>query len=169
MSFEDSLLVAVMAAAKGVGLEVILIGNAAAALHGVPLTTQDIDLFVHDTSRNRQRIEELVASLGPQVVASRPFEPVSPMIRIEGLGADIDIVFDLSSRKSFESVRSRATTIVIESVPILVCSLEDVIAAKKAADRPKDRAVLPLLEQYLRVKQAMNMNGKDSEIKDVGD
>ena len=35
-----------------VGLDAIVIGNSAAALHGVPVTTQDIDIFVRDTPRN---------------------------------------------------------------------------------------------------------------------
>jgi hypothetical protein len=69
-----------MTAVKTVGLDAIVIGNAAAALHGVPITTQDIDLFVRDTPRNAGNIDQLLHELGSQVIASQPVEPVSRMI-----------------------------------------------------------------------------------------
>ncbi|MEQ8211083.1 MAG: hypothetical protein RH917_14750 [Lacipirellulaceae bacterium] len=140
-------------------LEAIVIGNSAAALQGVPITTQDIDLFVRDTKVNQEKIKSLVVALGPGVVASRPFEPSSKMIRIEGLAFDIDIVFELSSRVKFESLRSRASEIPIGSGKLKVADLSDVVAAKKAANRPKDVASLPILEHALEVRREM----KDDE------
>ena len=91
MSFEESILLQLMRAVHDVGLDAVVIGNSAAALHGVPITTQDIDLFVKDTPRNAEKIKQLVETLGDHVMASRPFEPSSRMIRIEGLPVDIDI------------------------------------------------------------------------------
>jgi hypothetical protein len=46
MSFEESILLELMRAVHDVGLDAVIIGNSAAALHGVPTTTQGIDLFV---------------------------------------------------------------------------------------------------------------------------
>lgn len=156
MSFEESVLVQLMRAVNAVGLDAVVIGSAAAALHGVPITTQDIDLFVRETPRNLEKIYQLVKALGNHVVASRPFEPVSDMMRIEGLPVDIDLVFDLSNHAKFESVRARATLIVIENVPIRVSDLQDVIDAKRAAGRPKDHAVLAMLENHVRVRREMD-------------
>ena len=51
--------------------------------------------------------------------------------------------------RSFEGVRARAALIEIEGVPILVASLEDIIRSKRAAGRPRDRAVLEILENAL--------------------
>ncbi|MDZ7301118.1 MAG: hypothetical protein ONB44_03120 [candidate division KSB1 bacterium] len=64
----------------------------------------------------------------------------------------MDFVFSVSSGKSFESIRSRATKIRIGRRMVWVASLEDVIAAKEAAGRPKDKAALPILKAALRVK-----------------
>jgi hypothetical protein len=150
MSFEEAVLIRLMRAVQAVGLDAIVVGNAAAALHGVPITTQDIDLFVRDTRRNQTKIDELVVALG-DVRASRPFEPSSRMIRIEGLPVDVDIVFELSSRARFESIRSRCRVLELDRVPVRVASLADVIAAKRAAGRPKDLATLPMLEQFAAV------------------
>lgn len=163
MSFEESILARVARAANSVGLEAILIGNAAAALHGVPVTTQDIDLFVRDTPRNAEKLSRLIAELGDRVIASRPFEPASRMIRIEGLPVDVDLVFELSSRAKFESVRARSVCLTIEDVAVRVACLEDIIDAKRAAGRPKDHATLPLLEEFLRVRNAVNDNASENE------
>jgi predicted nucleotidyltransferase len=155
MSFEESILLEVMRAVHAVKLDAVLVGNAAAALVGVPVTTQDIDLFVRDTPLNQEKIKQFATALGDHVQASRPFEPVSRMIRLEGLAVDVDFVFNLSSRAKFESVKSRAQTIDVEGVKMQVADLKDVIEAKRAAARPKDLATLPLLEEFLRVRDAI--------------
>ena len=46
------LLSSVVTALSAVGLEAILIGNAAAALHGAPVTTLDFDFMFRETSAN---------------------------------------------------------------------------------------------------------------------
>lgn len=142
-------------ALKASKLEAIVIGNSAAAMRGVPVTTQDIDLFVRETPLNEEKIKALVVELGPGVQASRPFEPSSRMIRIEGLAVEIDIVFQLSSHVKFESLRSRASAVSIGQESFLVAALSDIIDAKKAANRPKDLASLPILENALEVQRAM--------------
>jgi hypothetical protein len=155
MSFEESVLLDLMRAVHAVKLDTVVIGNSAAALLGVPVTTQDIDLFVRDTPRNQDKIKQLVKVLGDHVQASRPFEPASRMIRLEGLPVDIDFVFSLSSRAKFESVKSRARVMTIEGALVRVAHLQDIIEAKRAAGRPKDLATLPLLEEFVRVRQAI--------------
>jgi predicted nucleotidyltransferase len=155
MSFEESVLLEIMRAVSAAKLDAVVIGNAAAALHGVPVTTQDVDLFIRDTPRNAEKIDQLVRLLGKGATASRPFEPVSRMMRIEGLPVDIDLVFALSSHAKFESVKARSQVITIEGVSLRISDLQDVIDAKRAAGRPKDLATLPLLEEFVRVREAV--------------
>jgi hypothetical protein len=46
----------------------------------------------------------------------------------------------------FDDVRSRATAVVIDTdLRVLVCSLDDLIRMKRAANRPKDRIELEIL------------------------
>ena len=49
--------------------------------------------------------------------------------------------------RSFAGVRARAATIAIEGTPLLVASLADIIKSKRAARRPRDLAVLEVLEK----------------------
>jgi hypothetical protein len=52
MSFEESVLLELMQAVRAVGLDAIVIGNSAAALHGVPVTTHDSYFSVRLTTVN---------------------------------------------------------------------------------------------------------------------
>ena len=65
----------------------------------------------------------------------------------------VDFVFRLAERQRFESVRSRAVRMQKGKRVILVAALADVIAAKEAAGRAKDKAALPVLRATLRAKR----------------
>jgi predicted nucleotidyltransferase len=153
MSLDEQRLLAVVEAAWQEKLEFVLIGNVAAVLQDVPVMTEDIDLFVRETPLNLKKIKALAARLGG--VLSQPYEPVSTMLRVTTPTLTVDLVFALSSRRKFESVRARALRLKLGNRRVLVASLEDVIAAKEAADRPKDRATLGILKQTLEVKKKL--------------
>ena len=51
---------------------------------------------------------------------------------------------------SFETVWSRRRSFTIDSIPIPVAALADIVAAKRAADRPKDRLFLATHAAELR-------------------
>jgi hypothetical protein len=164
--FEQALLAQIVSAIHAVHLDAILIGNAAAALQGAPVTTRDIDFFVRDSPATAKKIMLLAARLGGLAV-TRPAEPLSRMVRLIGMPVEIDFTFALSSRARFESVRSRAASISLASrgMSVRAASLPDIIAAKKAAGRPKDRAVLPILEQTARVKDVMTKRRRPRKAK----
>jgi predicted nucleotidyltransferase len=153
MSIPDGFLGELAEAIAKAGLQVVFIGNSAALLHGIPVSTQDVDLFVRDYPLLQKKLEKFAADFA--VILTRPYEPSSKMIRASGREIDVDFVFGLSSRKSFESIRSRAEKVRLGRRLVWVASLEDVIAAKEAANRPKDQATLPILKQALEVRKTM--------------
>jgi hypothetical protein len=130
-------------------LEAVLIGNAAAALQGAPVTTIDLDFLFRKTPRNLTKLKGLARGLKAMVL--RPYYPASEMYRIvrEGDGLQLDFMATIHGARSFEAVRARAVTIEIEGVPLLVASLADIIRSKRAARRPRDLAVLEILEKAL--------------------
>lgn len=152
MSIPDGFLGELAEAIAKAGLQVVFIGNSAALLHGIPVSTQDIDLMVRDHPLLQKKLEKFAAGFG--VILTRPYEPSSKMIRASGRAIDVDFVFGLSSRKSFESIRSRAEKVRLGRRIVWVASLEDIIASKEAANRPKDQATLPILKQALEVRKA---------------
>jgi hypothetical protein len=48
-------------------LEAIMVGNAAAALHGAPVTTLDIDFMFRKTPLNLRKLKSISRSLGASI------------------------------------------------------------------------------------------------------
>jgi predicted nucleotidyltransferase len=128
-------------------LEAILIGNMAAALHGAPVSTIDIDLFFRKTPRNMQKLKLVAGTLGAVIL--RPYYPVSALFRMqrERDGLQIDFMGRIDGVQSYEGVRRRAGVYEIGGWKLLAASLEDIIRSKRAAGRGKDLAVIDILEK----------------------
>lgn len=131
------------------GLEAILIGNAAAALRGAPVTTIDFDFMIRETPQNVEKLKALAEDIGADYIDSS--SPVTTLRRVENEREDIylDFISQADGIKSFGSLRSRATAVEFSGHPLLVAALEDVLASKRAAGRAQDLAVLEVLEKTL--------------------
>jgi hypothetical protein len=144
------LLNSVAAALVEARLEAILIGNAAAAIHGAPVTTLDFDFMFRATPTNLAKLKRFANRL--EALILRPYYPVSKLYRVvnddRGLQADFMPVID--GVKSFNSLRSRAEKVDIGGHQMWLADLSDIIASKRAAGRPRDKAVLEVLEKTLR-------------------
>jgi len=134
-------------------LDAVLIGNAGAALQGAPVTTLDFDFFFRDTPANRKKLVVFARELGAMVL--RPYYPASSLFRVtdDALLLQADFLGVIHGLRSYEGVRRRASTVEIGAHPLRVASLEDIVKSKRAANRPKDRAVLPVLEATLDAKR----------------
>lgn len=90
MDSDDLFLARLAAALAQARLDYVIIGTAAASLHGVPVMTQDIDIFVRDTEKTRDKIKAFALHMGG-LVLTRPAEPMSKMIRAIGAKVPIDL------------------------------------------------------------------------------
>ena len=129
-------------------LEAVLIGNAAAALQGAPVTTIDFDFLFRKTPFNLRKLKSLSRALRATVL--RPYYPASDLygvVREDGL--QIDFMGTIHGIRSFEGVRDRASRIDVGGVALHVAALSDIIKSKKAAKRPRDLAVVEMLEKAL--------------------
>jgi hypothetical protein len=81
----------------------------------------------------------------------RPYYPASELFRVvrDDDGLQVDFMATVHGLRSFEGVRARSSTIAIGEVPLAVASLADIIKSKRAARRPRDLAVLDILEKSL--------------------
>ena len=143
--------------AKSIGecrLEVVLIGNAAAALQGAPVTTLDFDFMFRKTASNLIKLKRLADRVGGQIL--RPYYPSSGLYRlmVEDSGLQLDFMSVIHGIRSFAALRSRATEVRFHGHPLWVADLRDILRSKKAANRPRDRAVLEILEKAIEEKDA---------------
>lgn len=131
------------------GLEAVLVGNAAAALQGAPVTTLDFDFLFRKTPGNLRKLKAVAASLGATVF--KPYYPMSDLYRIvrDDDAVQVDFMGTIHGVRSFESLRSRAQGVDFGGHRLLVADLADIIRSKRAAGRLRDRAVLDILEKTL--------------------
>src|SRR5215469_6963330 len=146
------LLDSIVAALAEAGLEAILIGNAAAAIHGAPVTTVDFDFMFRSTPANLTKLKKFAAKM--DAVILRPYYPVSALYRVmnDDRGLQVDFMPAIHGVKSFNSLRSRAAQVALGKQKVWVADLADIIASKRAAGRPRDKAVLEILEKTLHEK-----------------
>jgi|ERR1051325_11869645 predicted nucleotidyltransferase len=148
----EPLLSSVVAALTEVRLEAILIGNAAAALQGAPVTTVDFDFMFRPTPANLAKLKRFARRMEAMIL--RPYYPASKLFRVvnDDRGLQVDFMPAIHGVKSFNSLRSRAGKMTVGAHQVWVAGLADIIASKRAAGRARDKAVLSTLEKTLREK-----------------
>jgi predicted nucleotidyltransferase len=159
MSSDEQFVEEVLQALQECGLEAIIVGSVAALLQGAPIATEDMDILVRDTPRNREKLTQLEARLGHRAVQ---ISPLTRTLRIPTPRAHLDILFDeVSGNLRFERLRARGVQIPLGDFTARVATLEDVIASKEAAGRPKDLAQLPVLRDALSLRRALQEPGAE--------
>jgi predicted nucleotidyltransferase len=141
-------------------VEFIIIGGFAINIHGYNRSTADIDVWVNDTPANRKK---LAAALEKLLIA--PAEIVERMRFVPGWtqmslanGFPLDIMTELKGLEafSFDECLELAIKPEIDGITVPFLHINHLIAAKKAANRPKDQLDIIELE---KIKAYLENNG----------
>jgi hypothetical protein len=156
----EPLLATVARALAEVKLAAVLIGNAAAALQGAPVTTLDFDFCYRDTAVNERKLKAFANKL--KATISRPHAPVSAMTRVERdeIGLQVDFLPDEAIGVTLAVLRSRAARIAVGGQKLWVADLTDVAEGKRKARRPKDKAALYVIEATIQEKARKARSGQ---------
>lgn len=122
----------------------LLVGLGAAVLQGADTATQDLDLWFAPSSAPAVRRAALRAG-GFYAERTQP-----PMVGGPGLER-IDLVTHCHGLRGFEHEYKKAVVVELGDIELHVLPLERIIASKRAAGRPKDRAAIGQLEAALAV------------------
>jgi hypothetical protein len=125
----------------------LIVGLSAAALQGAPVVTQDVDLWFG--SLDDPNLTTALRQVGGAYVPPTFYTP--PMFAGEGLEL-FDIVLRMDGLSSFDDEWANALELTVGDVATRVLPLERILASKRAADRPKDRLVVPVLEEVVRLR-----------------
>ena len=129
-------------------IDFVVAGGFAGVLHGSTLVTRDLDLCTVLTSENIERLREVLKDfhpkhrMTPQKLSFENIPPRGQSLNHLYLETDLGVVDFLSSITGlgdFEYVRSNADEIVLNGNKVLVMSLDNLIRAKEAMNREKDR------------------------------
>src|SRR3954451_6740451 len=92
--------------------DAVLIGNAAAALQGAPVTTLAFDFMFRDTPVNRRKLKALATALGATIL--RPYYPAADLFRVVRQdGLQIDFLATIHGVRSFAGLRDRSTSVTL--------------------------------------------------------
>ncbi len=134
--------------------EAVMVGNAAAALQGAPVTTLDIDFMFRKTPVTLKKLKAVALDLGAVIL--KPYYPVSDLFRMmnDNRGMQLDFMSRLHGIRSYEGLRARAFRLQFGRHELLIASLTDIIRSKRSAGRDRDLAVLGILEKTLHEKES---------------
>lgn len=144
------------------GARFVVIGGVALNLHGGDNLTLDLDISF---TRERENTEALARALSPQkprlrgVPRELPFVFDAQTLRnavaitLETALGDFDMLAEPAGVDSFEGLYERAAVLEVEGMRLHVASLPDLMAMKRAANRPKDQTHMMIIEALMKLQE----------------
>jgi predicted nucleotidyltransferase len=141
-------------------VEFILVGGVAAAVQGAPIITQDVDILYRIEPSNVSRLKgaldmlEAVARDDPRRLpfSIHHLESKGHKLAMTKAGA-IDVLGSINDGLTFEDILPHSERMSFDNMEINVLRLDKLIDLKRALGRPKDLALLPVLEATLKERQ----------------
>ncbi len=139
-------------------VDYVVVGGFAAVIHGSSLPTRDIDLVPSRTTQNLDRLGRALTRMNAMIRTSSDPVParfdgpllanMPLMLNLVTDYGELDLTFLPSGGLGgfVEWHANAISTEIAEGLVVHVASLDDIIASKRAADRPKDQRALPYLE-----------------------
>jgi hypothetical protein len=144
-------------------VDFVVIGGLAANLLGVRRVTYDLDICYSRSTTNLKKIAAGLAQFHPR---PRGFPESLPFVwdertlqngtifTLETDLGDIDLLAEVAGLGGFDEVRARSVLVAVFDREVAILDLPALIAAKKAAGRPKDLESLLELESILEAQKA---------------
>ncbi len=150
------------------GVAFIVVGGAAAALHGAPLPTRDLDVVPECSADNLDRLAGALVRLDAiyREPGARQLRPTRAQLESRGqlllrtsLGP-LDVLLRLHGGEDYgalfpDTIRAAGAGLVVR-----LLDLPRLIAIKTTAGRAKDRMAVPLLLDLLRAREASESKGR---------
>jgi predicted nucleotidyltransferase len=124
----------------------LVIGASAFPTHGYLRTTADIDILIQPTLENARRTLRALADVGYDITELTAGELLDKKILLRQYILATDIHPSVKGAR-FDTLWRNRVRDKIEGVSVFVASLDDLIKMKRAANRPKDRQDLAVLQE----------------------
>jgi len=145
-------------------VDFVLIGGLAAAAHGSPFPTEDVNITPETSPDNLTRLSAALSALEARVRTDAVPGGLSFGHDAESLASagvwnlttpygDLDLSMRPSGTSGYRDLASGAAQDPAFGVAVTIASLADVIRSKQAANRPKDQRVLPVLREILATRR----------------
>lgn len=143
-------------------VDFVVIGGIAAVAHGSASFTQDLDIAYAPDEENLDRLGRVLVDLEARlrgVTDDVPFIPDGRTLRhvrvltLETAQGLIDLLAEPDGAPVYDRLREAATVEEVDGVEVRIASLDDLIAMKRAAGRPKDLVAVEELEAIKRLRR----------------
>ncbi len=144
------------------GVDFVVIGGIAAVLHGSARATFDLDLCFATDKENLEALGEVLIELDGRlrgVGDDVPFTPDAATLRrvrvltLETSAGDLDVLASPAGAPRYATLRANADRFDLGGFRVLVASIDDLLAMKRAAGRAKDLADVEELETVKRLRR----------------
>jgi len=141
------------------GVRYLFLGKSGAILLGFPDTTQDADVFVEKSAHNGEALVGARRELGFALTDDQAADVRrgKDFVQLKNGPFDLDLVFAPDGIERFEDAWARH----VDVEGFAVCHPDDIIRSKEAANRAKDREVLPRLRSFRDYWVAKTRVGRD--------
>jgi hypothetical protein len=128
-----------LSALSAEGVEYLLIGAYAMAVHGVPRATGDIDVWVRPSRDNADRVLRALARFGAPLGSLRAVDLTGEgtVFQIGVAPNRVDVMTGIDG-VSFDEAWSRRETRTIGGLKVEVIGRDDLVRNKRATGRPRD-------------------------------
>ena len=142
-------------------VDFIVVGGICAVLHGAPVSTFDLDVV---QSRAPENIQHLISALNQMAACYRgrgEQRLVPDSYHLASTGhhllmttyGPLDILGTIGSGHDYEALFDHSEEIIVDDLQLRLLDLESLIRVKEETASAKDRAVISILRQILKVKQ----------------
>lgn len=145
---------AILGALRDADVRFVLIGGLASQVHGSPSLTLDVDICFALDRDNLERLARVLADLSairrdlpPGVIAPIDVRALraGDVFTLRTRYGDLDLLARPDPGFDHDSLAKQSIAAEILGVVVRVASLDDLMAMKRAAGRPKDRIELEIL------------------------
>lgn len=131
------------------GVDYVAIGGIAANAHGSRRLTLDVDIIPAPEEPNYERLAAALDDLGAPASAvdsdSRDLDPRdsfdlarATILKLPTAAGDLDVLNSAPGASPYDDLRARSIEVEVRGTPVRIASLDDLIAMKRAAGRPRD-------------------------------
>jgi hypothetical protein len=131
------------------GVDYVAIGGIAANAHGSRRLTLDVDIIPEPATSNYERLAAALDELNaPKTAVDSGFRSLDPrdsfdlaradVLKLATEAGDLDVINSAPGAPPYGDLRKRAIEVEVRGTRIRIASLDDLIAMKRAAGRPRD-------------------------------
>lgn len=143
------------------GVDYIMVGGLAVNLHGFSRTTNYIDIWIKEVKENRKQLGLVFSQFGYPDINLEKFEFIPGWTNFHiGSGVHLDILINMVGLEgySFDDCLNQASIAEIDNIKIPFLHINQLIANKKAINRPKEQINVLELEKIKLARKEIGLD-----------